>query len=125
MACMGRNDPSGKRQQVSVLVSHLERALDKNEALTFFSRCISISLNVNVTQGQKACERLNAAEVQMKDQSFQDAYARVRGRHTDQAWFALSPREITDAIYREIRAIDRERLMSSEADEASVAVAAE
>jgi hypothetical protein len=30
------------------------------------------------------------------------------GPHTDQAWFALSPREITDAIYREIRAIDRE-----------------
>ena len=42
----------------------------------------------------------------MKDQIFQDAYARVRGRHTDQAWFALSPREITDAIYREIRRID-------------------
>ena len=63
----------------------------------------------------------------MKDQIFQDAYARVRGRHTDQAWFALSPREITDAIYREIRAIDRERLTSSEADgdRASLAVAAE
>ena len=34
----------------------------------------------------------------MRDQIFQDAYARVRGRYTDQAWFALSPREITDAI---------------------------
>jgi hypothetical protein len=62
----------------------------------------------------------------MKDQIFQDAYARVRCRHTDQAWFALSPREITDAIYREIRAIDRERLTGLEnADEASVAFAAE
>ena len=122
---MGRNDPSGKRQQILVLVSHLERALDKNEALTFFSRCISISFNVNVTQGRKAFERLNTAEVQMKDQIFQDAYARVRDRHTDQAWFALSPREITDAIYREIRAIDRERLTSSEADDPPVAVAAE
>jgi hypothetical protein len=61
----------------------------------------------------------------MKDQIFQDAYARVRSRHTDQAWFALSPREITDAIYLEIRAIDRERLTSPEADEAPVAVAAE
>jgi hypothetical protein len=122
---MGRNDPSGKRQYILVLVSHLERALDKNEALTFFSRCISISFNVNVTQGRKAFERRNTAEVQMKDQIFQDAYARVRGGHTDQAWFALSPLEITDAIYREIRAIDRERLTSSEADDPPVAVAAE
>ncbi len=61
----------------------------------------------------------------MKDQIFQDAYARVRSRHTDQAWFALSPREITDAIYLEIRAIDRERLTSPDADEGPVAVAAE
>ncbi len=35
---------------------------------------------------------------------------------TDQAWFALSPREITDLIYREIRIIDRERLTVPEAD---------
>jgi hypothetical protein len=72
----------------------------------------------------KAEGRLTA-EVQMRDQIFQNAYARVRGRHTDQAWFALSPREITDAIYQEIRAIDRERLVASEADESPVAVAAE
>ena len=48
----------------------------------------------------------------MSDQIFQNAYARVRGRHSDQDWFALSPREITDAIYREIRIIDSERLTS-------------
>jgi hypothetical protein len=76
-------------------------------------------------KAERRFERLNTAEVQMKDQIFQDAYARVRGRHTDQAWFALSPREITDAIYREIRVIDRERLTSSEADDPPVAVAAE
>jgi hypothetical protein len=61
----------------------------------------------------------------MSDQIFQDAYARVRGRHTDQAWFALSPREITDSIYREIRVIDCERLVRLEADETTMAVAAE
>jgi len=59
----------------------------------------------------------------MSDQIFQDAYTRVRGRHDDQSWFALSPREITDFIYREMRAIDRERLAG--ADFAPMAVAAE
>ncbi len=52
----------------------------------------------------------------MSDRIFQDAYARVRGRHDDQTWFALSPREITDSIYREIRIMDRERMISAEAD---------
>jgi hypothetical protein len=61
----------------------------------------------------------------MSDQVFQDAYARVRGRHTDQAWFALSPREITDSIYREIRIIDSERLMCTKEDLGPVALAAE
>ena len=61
----------------------------------------------------------------MSDHIFQDAYARVRGQHDDQAWFALSPRQITDSIYREIRNIDRERITSAEADFASMAVAAE
>ncbi|MDR3532136.1 MAG: hypothetical protein P4L90_16495 [Rhodopila sp.] len=61
----------------------------------------------------------------MSDHIFQDAYSRVRGRHSDQAWFALSPREITDSIYREIRNIDRERLMRAEADRVPVAMAAE
>ena len=45
----------------------------------------------------------------MSDGSFQEAYARVRSRYTDQAWIALTPRQITDAIYREIRRIDAER----------------
>lgn len=61
----------------------------------------------------------------MSDHTFQDAYARVRGRHDDQAWFALSPREITDSIYREIRLIDRERAMHQEAGFASLSIAAE
>ena len=61
----------------------------------------------------------------MSDHIFQDAYARVRGRHDDQAWFALSPRQITDSIYQEIRAIDRERLMQSAKDFSPTAIAAE
>jgi hypothetical protein len=61
----------------------------------------------------------------MNDHIFQDAYARVRSLHDDQAWFALSPRQITDSIYREIRNIDRERMMSAEANFVPMAVAAE
>ncbi len=61
----------------------------------------------------------------MSDHIFQDAYARVRGRHDDQSWFAMSPREITDSIYREIRTIDRERLAQLESDFAPMAIAAE
>jgi hypothetical protein len=52
----------------------------------------------------------------MSDQIFQQAYARVRGRHTEESWMALNPRQITEAIYREIREIDAERLRSREAE---------
>lgn len=45
----------------------------------------------------------------MSDQIFQEAYARVRQRHTEEEWLAMSPRQITDSIYREIRQIDVER----------------
>jgi hypothetical protein len=61
----------------------------------------------------------------MSDQTFQSAYARVRGRHDDQSWFALSPREITDSLYREIRLLDRERLMIAESQFTEIRLAAE
>ncbi len=61
----------------------------------------------------------------MSDQVFQIAYDRVRGSHTDQTWFALSPREITDAIYREIRLIDSERVRMAEVGVHQMAIAAE
>jgi hypothetical protein len=61
----------------------------------------------------------------MSDQVFQNAYTRVRGRHTDQAWFSLSPREITDSIYREIRIIDSERVRGAEGSTPQLAMAAE
>ncbi|MGE0420037.1 MAG: hypothetical protein AB7O80_24800 [Acetobacteraceae bacterium] len=46
----------------------------------------------------------------MSDQIFQEAYARVRARYDEDTWLALNPRQVTDAIYREIRQIDAERL---------------
>jgi len=61
----------------------------------------------------------------MSDHIFQDAYARVRGRHNDQDWFALSPRQITDSIYSEIRAIDHERVTRADGEFAPMAMAAE
>jgi hypothetical protein len=67
----------------------------------------------------------------MSDHCFHSAYARVRGRHDDQSWFALAPREITDLIYREIRSIDRERtdrqerLEPTDIDFSPIAAAAE
>jgi hypothetical protein len=48
----------------------------------------------------------------MSDQIFQEAYTRVRARYSEEEWLALSPRQITDAIYREIRQIDAERSQS-------------
>jgi hypothetical protein len=61
----------------------------------------------------------------MNDLIFQEAYARVRGGHDDLAWFSLSPRQITDLIYREIRLIDRERLSRTAAASVPLAEAAE
>lgn len=37
---------------------------------------------------------------------FQEAYRRARGRYTQEQWLALTPQQITDAIYREMRAMD-------------------
>jgi hypothetical protein len=62
----------------------------------------------------------------MPDTVFKEAYARVRASYSDDAWFRHTPREITNAIYAEIRAIDRERLARAANDSrAAVAIAAE
>jgi len=42
----------------------------------------------------------------MADPVFMQAYEMVRRSYSDEAWNALTPRQITDAIYREIRRID-------------------
>lgn len=45
----------------------------------------------------------------MTDPVFHQAYETVRSRYSDEAWSALTPRQITEAIYREIRGIDAGR----------------
>jgi hypothetical protein len=67
----------------------------------------------------------NMAEAHMNDDIFETAYARVRGCHTDEAWFALSPHQITAAIYLEMRIIDGERVARSEPDAVPMDTAAE
>ena len=54
----------------------------------------------------------------MPDTIFQEAFARVRATYDDDAWLALNPRQITEAIYREIRRLDAERLQSHRVDDA-------
>ena len=51
--------------------------------------------------------------VVMTDAIFQIAYKRVRSRYTEDAWVALSPRQVTEAIYSEIREIDLQRYAES------------
>jgi hypothetical protein len=53
----------------------------------------------------------------MTDGSFQEAYARVRSRYSDEAWLALTPREITEAIYGEFRLIDAARRQKAQSQE--------
>jgi len=42
----------------------------------------------------------------MPDPVFQKAHETVHAAYSDDAWAALTPRQITDAIYLEIRRID-------------------
>jgi hypothetical protein len=53
------------------------------------------------------------------DEIVQEAYARVRSRYSDSGWLALPPRAVTDAIYREMREIDAERLAKESAASAA------
>ena len=61
----------------------------------------------------------------MSDQVFEDAYTRVRGCYSDEAWFGLSPREVTNLIYREMRRIDLARSEAEARPPVPVPVAAE
>jgi hypothetical protein len=42
----------------------------------------------------------------MSDPVFQQAFETVRNSWSNEAWSMLTPRQITEAIYREIRRID-------------------
>jgi hypothetical protein len=61
----------------------------------------------------------------MRDPTFQDAYARVRGRYADQVWLSLPPREITNLIYREMREIDLSRSSGADAGKQNTIAAAD
>jgi hypothetical protein len=43
------------------------------------------------------------------DQTFNEAYARVRSQHDPESWLHLSSHKIAEAIYQQMRAIDAER----------------
>ena len=47
-----------------------------------------------------------------EDRIVDSAYDRARSRYTTEDWLALSARAITAAVYKEIRKIDAERLLS-------------
>jgi hypothetical protein len=79
-------------------------AFPVNRTLTFFSRCINIGVAVNMPYRLFAV--YSALEPTMPDPVFQQAYETVRRSCSDEAWMALTPREITDLIYQEIRRID-------------------
>jgi len=62
----------------------------------------------------------------MSDLIFQDAYARVRSRYSNQDWVTLSPREVTTLIYQEMREIDLSRTTGATSEtRRAVAIAAE
>ena len=52
------------------------------------------------------------AKIAMSNRIVDEAYTRVRSRFSDEAWFSLPPRALTDEIYKEIRQIDAERAES-------------
>lgn len=51
----------------------------------------------------------------MTDPVFQEAYDNVRRFHSKEGWSALTPRQITEAIYQEIRRIDALRARQAKA----------
>ena len=55
-----------------------------------------------------------ALRAAMTDPVFQQAYEAVRLSFSDDAWSALSPRQITEVIYQEIRRIDAARARESQ-----------
>jgi hypothetical protein len=45
----------------------------------------------------------------MSDRTFREAYTRAQSSYDKHEWQALSPHQVTAAIYRALRAIDAER----------------
>lgn len=82
--------------------------------LTFFSRCITNGSVVNarrvVTADQLVAVTFMGSTV--TDPVFRQAFETVRASYSDEAWNALTPRQITELIYQEIRRIDAENAAS-------------
>jgi hypothetical protein len=76
--------------------------------LTFFSRCFIITEGVNMAhalpQGEFAF--VSRGNYPMSDPVFQQAFETVRKSWSNEAWGTLTPRQVTELIYREIRRID-------------------
>ncbi|MBS0643282.1 MAG: hypothetical protein JSS43_25740 [Proteobacteria bacterium] len=51
----------------------------------------------------------------MSDRIVEEAYNRAKSRFSEEQWFSLPPRAVTDEIYKEIRQIDAERVNSEAA----------
>ena len=75
-------------------------------ALTYFSRWNNVGDVFNRSGGLVA--GAPRVSLYMADPVFMQAYETVRRSYSDEAWNALTPRQITDAIYQEIRRIDAE-----------------
>jgi hypothetical protein len=107
MLDMRTHDLHDKRQQRVVGFRH-DHASRTEMVLTFFSCCINIDSVVNTSRIRRAVLLIFAPrlEIVMTDPVFQKAYENVRNSYSYEAWNALTPREITEAIYQEIRRID-------------------
>jgi hypothetical protein len=82
--------------------------IPENVVLTFFSRCINLGAIVNLPRARNMISFVFPARLDfaMTDPVFREAYEAVRKAHTGDAWSALTPRQIAEAIYQEIRRID-------------------
>jgi len=91
-------------------------------ALTYFSRCNNLGDVFNRSRGREAIWFAGAPRVSldMADPVFLQAYETVRRSYSDQAWNALTPRQITDALYQEIRRIDAQIAASGGRDGAAL-----
>jgi hypothetical protein len=67
---------------------------------------MSVNMLGVLTEGRIAF--VSRVDQLMSDPVFQQAFETVRKSWSDEAWITLTPRQITEAIYREIRRIDAE-----------------
>jgi hypothetical protein len=88
--------------------------------LTFLSRCINSDVVVNWPRflAMILCAFTSGMGKVMTDPVFLQAFETVRRSCSDDVWIMLTPRQITEAIYQEMRRIDAS---AANADEAPLA----